>query len=175
MNTITEDEERDELTFSSHMAKLTRAVLGVDAFDNQKEYLKETPKPEKMSVKQWINRIRNINSYLPLMDQESRAFSEKELIAEVVSKNIPAAWRIQYRLAKLHLKTKIDDIISDLTLEENIKTHLKSNHDKANKNKRLKNPCRVHNGGHEWDDYHQNPKNNKNDDKNNRNNTDNRQ
>ena len=55
INTINEDEERDELTFSSHMAKLTRAVLGVDAFDNQKEYLKETPKPENMSVKQWIN------------------------------------------------------------------------------------------------------------------------
>jgi hypothetical protein len=55
INTINEDEERDELTFSSHMAKLTRAVLGVDAFDNQKDYLKETPKPENMSVKQWIN------------------------------------------------------------------------------------------------------------------------
>ena len=77
INTINEDEERDELTFSSHMAKLTRAVLGVDAFDNQIEYLKETPKPENMSVKQWINRIRNINSYLPLMDQEARTFSEK--------------------------------------------------------------------------------------------------
>jgi hypothetical protein len=51
INTISEDEERDELTFSSHMAKLTRAVLGVDAFDNQKDYSKETPKPEKMSVK----------------------------------------------------------------------------------------------------------------------------
>ena len=31
INTVSEDEERDELTFSSHMAKLTRAVLGVDA------------------------------------------------------------------------------------------------------------------------------------------------
>jgi hypothetical protein len=62
--------------------------------------LKETPKPEKMSVKQWINWI----------------------------KNIPVASRMQYRLAKLHLKAKIDDIISNLALtEENIKTHQKSN------------------------------------------------
>jgi hypothetical protein len=36
------------------MAKLTRAALGVDAFDNQKDYLKETPKPEKMSVYQLL-------------------------------------------------------------------------------------------------------------------------
>jgi hypothetical protein len=101
------------------------------------------------------------------MDQEARAFSEKELIAEVISKNIPSAWRVQYRLAKLHLKTKIDDIISDLTLiEENIKTHPKPNHEKTNKNKQLKNPCRVHDGGHEWEDCRQNPKNQKNEDRN---------
>jgi hypothetical protein len=68
------------------------------------------------------------------MDQDARAFSEKELIAEVISKNIPSVWRIQYRLAKFHLKARIDDIISDLTLiEENIKTHPKSNQDKTNK------------------------------------------
>jgi len=36
INIMNEDEDRDELTFSSHVAKLTRAVLGVDAFDNQK-------------------------------------------------------------------------------------------------------------------------------------------
>jgi hypothetical protein len=86
--------------------------------------MKETQKPEKMSVKQWINWIKNINSYLPLMDQDAQAFSKKELIAEVILKNIPSVWRVQYRLAKLHLKARIDDIISDLTLiEENIKTH----------------------------------------------------
>jgi hypothetical protein len=166
ISTINEDEERDELTFSSHMAKLTRAVLGVDAFDNKKDYLKETPKPEKMSVKQWINRIKNITSYLPLMDQEARTYSKKELSAKIISKNIPIAWRVQYRLAKLHLKAKIDDIISDLTLiEENIKTHQKTNQEKTNKNKQFKNPCKLHNGNHEWDDCRQNPKNQKEDGK----------
>jgi len=44
-----ENEERDELTFTESLGKLTKAVLGVDAFDNQKEYMKETQKPEKMS------------------------------------------------------------------------------------------------------------------------------
>jgi hypothetical protein len=166
INTISEDEERDELTFSSHMAKLTRAVLGVDAFDSQKDYLKETPKPENMTVKQWINQIRNINSYLPLMDQEARAFSEKELITEIISKNIPTAWHVQYRLAKLHLKAKIDDIINNLTLiEENVKTHQKSNQEKTHKNKQFNPPCKLHNGIHEWDDCRQNSKNQEDDGK----------
>jgi hypothetical protein len=106
-----ENEDRDELSFNESMGKLTNAVLGVDAFDNQKEYMKKTQKPEKISVKIWINRIKNINSYLPLMDQDARAFSEKELIAEVILKNIPSVWHVQYRLAKLHLKARIDDTI----------------------------------------------------------------
>ncbi len=128
------------------------AVLGEDGLRNQKEYLKNTPKPEKMSMKQWVNRIKNINSYLPLMQEDGCAFSEEDLIAEVITKNIPSTWNVQFRLAKLHLKTLIIDIISDLTvIEENIKTHHKNSQEKPHK-KHLKNPCRLLNGGHEWDD-----------------------
>ncbi len=62
---------------------------------------------------------------------------------------------------KLHLKTRIKDIISKLTVtEEQIKTHLKTNQNNPNK-KQLKNPSRLHNGGHEWDDCRKNPKNQK--------------
>jgi hypothetical protein len=59
------EEERDELTFGEHLAELTSAILGQETLHYQKDYLKNTPKPEKMSVKQWINRMKNINSYLP--------------------------------------------------------------------------------------------------------------
>jgi len=54
-------------TFENHLKELISAILGEDALRNQKGFLKTTPKPEKMSVKQWINQIKNINSYLPLM------------------------------------------------------------------------------------------------------------
>jgi hypothetical protein len=59
-----EDEVRDELIFDNHLKELTSAILGDDGLRNQKDYLKDTPKPDKMSVKEWINRIKNINSYL---------------------------------------------------------------------------------------------------------------
>jgi hypothetical protein len=56
---------------------------------------------------------------------------------------------------------RIKDIISKLTvIEEQIKTHPKTNQNNSNK-KQLKNPCRLHNGGHEWDDCRKNPKNKK--------------
>jgi hypothetical protein len=160
-----EEEVRDELSFDDHLQELTSAILGEDALRNQKDYLKTTPKPDKMSVKQWINRIKNINSYLPLMQPNGRSFTEEDLIAEVISKNIPAAWKNFFKMFKLHLETKIKDIISELTvIEEQVKTHPKSNQNLSHK-KQLKTPCRFHNGNHQWDDCRQNPKNQKNDDK----------
>jgi len=162
---IEEEEERDELTFEEHLNELTSAILGQDALRYQKDYLKNTPKPEKMFVKQWINRIKNINSYLPLMQEGGKSFTEEELIAKVISKNIPSAWVKDFRMFKLHLKTRIRDVLTDLTvMEEQVKTNLKPSN--SDKKQHLKNPCRIHNGGHEWDDCCQNPKNIKSDDQN---------
>jgi hypothetical protein len=152
-----EDQDGNEETFTEHVQELTSAILGEDALRNQKDYLKNTPKPEKMSVKQWVNRMKNINSYLPLMQVGGRSFTEEELVSEVISKNIPSVWIKDFRMFKLHLKTRVKDVLTDLTMiEEQIKTPKPTNFD--NKNKHLKNPCRLH-GSHEWDDCRQNPKN----------------
>ncbi len=77
------------------------------------------------------------------MQPNGRPFSEEDLIAEVISKNIPAAWEKDFKMFKLHLKTKIKDILSELTvIEEQIKIHPKNN-DNTNK-KQLKNACKLH-------------------------------
>jgi len=157
-----EDEEdaRDELSFDEHLQELTSAILGDDALRNQKNYLKNTPKPDKMSVKQWINRIKNINSYL-LMQPNGRPFTEEDLIVEVISKSIPNAWIKDFKMFKSHLKTSIKEIISELTvIKEQIKPHPKTSQNNSN-GKQLKNPCRIHNAGHEWEDCRKNPKNQK--------------
>ncbi len=49
-----------------------------------------------------------------------------------------------------------------VVIEEQVKTNPIPTHDHNNINghkKQLKNPCHVHNGGHEWADCRQNPKN----------------
>jgi hypothetical protein len=48
-----EEEEmvRDELTFENHLWELTKEIVGLDAYRNQKEYLKRTGKPDGLSVK----------------------------------------------------------------------------------------------------------------------------
>jgi hypothetical protein len=53
-----------------------------------------------MSVKQWVNRLKNINSYLPLMQRNGRSFSKEDLIAKIIAKNIPHAWIKDFKLAK---------------------------------------------------------------------------
>jgi hypothetical protein len=66
---------------------------------------------------------------------------------------------------KLHLKMHIRDVLTDLTvIEKQVKTNLKPSN--SDKKQHLKNPCRIHNRGHEWDDCRQNPKNIKSDEKN---------
>jgi len=85
INVIDDNQARDELTFEEHLKELISPVLGEGALCNQKEYLKKTPKLEKMTVKQWINRIKNINSYLPLMKPNTQAFTEEDLINKVIA------------------------------------------------------------------------------------------
>jgi len=171
INVIDEDEVRDDITFQFHIHEFTTAILGNDAFRNQKDYLKSTPKRNNMSVKQWINRLLNINSYLPLMQRNARAFLEEDLISEVISRNIPAVWMKDFELSKLHLQTEISEIMTDLTIiEAQVKVQPKQSDKTHQNNKNLRNPCRLHHGSHEWDECCQNPKNQKTDDRNTTNN-----
>ena len=97
-------------------------MSGNGAVRNQKKYLTTTLKPEKMSVKQWISRIKNINSYIPFMEAEASAMPERDLINDVITPNIPTAWEMHYYLQNLHLKTRIRDIIEPLTvIKEQVK------------------------------------------------------
>ncbi len=60
-------QEQWDVTFKFHVREYTNTVLGANALRNQ-----NTQKPENMSVKQWINRLMNKNSYLPLLQQNTQ-------------------------------------------------------------------------------------------------------
>lgn len=96
-----------------------------------------------------------------------KRFSEEDLISEIISRNIPDARIKDYELAKLHLKTEIKDIITDLTIiEARVKVSSKKKEHTHQNEMQFKNPCQIHNGGHEWEDCRQNPKNQQDDGKN---------
>jgi hypothetical protein len=52
------------------------------------------------------------------MQENGRSFTEEELVSEVISKNIPSAWVKDFRMFKLHLKTRVKDVLTDLTVIE---------------------------------------------------------
>jgi hypothetical protein len=64
---------------------------------------------------------------------------------------------------KLHLKEDVRDMVDDLLIIEDQYKKTESKQNKYQHNgKQLKNPCRVHNGTHEWDECRKNPKNQRN-------------
>jgi hypothetical protein len=68
----------DELTFDRHLRELTTKIIGEDAFQNH--YLKKTHKPENLPVKQWLNHVKNITSYLPYIKQNATVLTDEDLI-----------------------------------------------------------------------------------------------
>lgn len=80
--------------------------------------------------------------------KECVAFSGENPIATVITTNIPSAWSKDYRLANLHLKTQIKDIIGTLTnIEEQVEIRPTTNQVQQNK-KNIKIPCRLHHENH---------------------------
>jgi hypothetical protein len=88
-------------------------------------------------------------------------FSEEDLIAEVITPNIPSVWMKDFKILQLDREMKIKNIMQKLLImEETVKVEKKNTHRQGQENnKHLKNPCRVHNGGHEWDDCRETPQN----------------
>jgi hypothetical protein len=58
------------------------------------------------------------------MQENGRAFTKEELVSEVISKNIPSAWVKDFRMFKLHLKTQVRDVLTNLMMIE-LKNKLK--------------------------------------------------
>ena len=59
----------------------TTASLGTHALRKRKKYLKNTQKPDNTSVKQWINMVMTVDSWLPLIPQNTKPFSKEDLIS----------------------------------------------------------------------------------------------
>jgi hypothetical protein len=53
------NETRDKLPFEDHLWNFTQETNGSYAYRSQKEYLKRTAKPERISVKLWLIWIKN--------------------------------------------------------------------------------------------------------------------
>jgi hypothetical protein len=63
---------------------------------------------------------------LPLMEQDAVGLTKRELIAEVITPNLPKPWQTNFKLLKLNRKTKIREVLDELVvMEETIKLEKK--------------------------------------------------
>ena len=82
--------------FYQCVEQLCSEVFPEEAADNVKDYLKTTTKPRTLNVRQWIARIKTINTYIPLVEQGATSFTDRELIKYVISENIPKSWKAKF-------------------------------------------------------------------------------
>ncbi len=89
---------KDYANFQLDLWRLTDKQIDDDSVRKQKRYLENTKKPRKMTSKEWLNRLKVINNYLPRMKSGQRKYSEEELIEKIVQNNIPESWMEKFEL-----------------------------------------------------------------------------
>ena len=177
-DSIIEGQLKSQENFEEQILALSEEVLGLDAEENQKEYLKNTPKPNNMSVKIWLRRIKHINGLVRLMGEGATGLTTKIIIKEVITENVPAAWRVHLKAQRLHRSNSIaevqqllevleeEHIASDDEEERESKNNQQSGKGKGKNQKSgstagnsdIKNPCKIPNHkGHDWRECYNNP------------------
>ena len=51
-----------------------------------------------MTSKEWLNRIKVINNYLPCMKNGQPKYSDEELVEKIIQDNIPNSWQERFEL-----------------------------------------------------------------------------
>lgn len=107
-----------------------------------------------------------MNAYMKLMEDNGTIFTEEELITEIITKNIPSAWKMQFKLQALHkaehleeITTKLQKIESEIKIQDNQGSELSPKdpeHPKNGEGKR-KNLCKLPcHKGHTWEQCYNN-------------------
>ena len=127
-----------------------------------------------MTSKEWLNRIKVINNYLPRMKNGQPKYSDEELVEKIIQDNIPDSWQERFELLDGPKATDLRAV--QLTLQkiercENVENAKKAEKNKDGKNKKKSgngsgsqqrsNPCRKEGHDNDWKDCPDNWKNKK--------------
>jgi len=176
--------QRNATGYKRCVKKVIEKVCGKEAFEKQLNYLENTRKPLNMSMMDWIEKIEEINSYLPVLDDSEESLSIEEVNKKIICKNLVGQDAVEYLRQGGKRLTDRDEIIELLESieearelnsylkekkrkkDENFKkkrnnnntNHEESDDDDDNTNGCIKNKCRKH-GNHSWFDCPDNPRN----------------
>ena len=63
--------------FAENIIELVNEIIGEDAKDNQKDYIRNTEKPVKTPARKWTRRLKSINNRIKLMGDGAESLTEK--------------------------------------------------------------------------------------------------
>ena len=159
--------------FYDNQKELAKTLLDDDAVEDLKTFLQSSKKPRRMRIDNYIRRIKVLNNYIPLMENGAIKLTERELIKQVILKNVPVSWNLALKRANNHKSTSLSDLQRILKpieeadeVERKWKESNKSRNGKDNEHKRgnpnnnnnnnSKNandkPCRKPGHNHLWGD-----------------------
>ena len=69
---------------------------GNEAHEKQLSYMENTRKPFNMSMMDWIEKIEEINSYLPVLDDNEDPLSIEEINRKIICKNLVGQDAVEY-------------------------------------------------------------------------------
>lgn len=80
---------KDKASWTTYLEEYVERLIGKDAYENQRDYIKEVKKPKDMNVRKWLLQIKIMNTCLPFLlnSGKGNTFSERELV-KIIGKNI---------------------------------------------------------------------------------------
>ena len=87
-----------------------KALLDEEAIEDLKTYLRNTKKPRKMRIDNYIRRIKTLSNYILLMDNGAIKLTEREMIKQAVLKGIPVTWSLDFKRENNHNCTTLTDL-----------------------------------------------------------------
>ena len=82
----------------SALTAMTREYLPIDCAKNTVRYLNQVRKPIEMSIEEFYNRIKTIDSYLPHMPGPLNASLTNDQLVSIVERAVPSEWQMKYCL-----------------------------------------------------------------------------
>ena len=111
--------DEDQVTWDNNLVELIEVLTGDDSFEMQKDYILETRKPNNMSTRTWVLRMKAMNAYLPVLglNNGEDAMSEQELV-RVISRNIPNSWKARFKMVGGHHSVTVAQALKTLSYIE---------------------------------------------------------
>mmetsp|Transcript_647 Transcript_647/g.1554 ORF Transcript_647/g.1554 Transcript_647/m.1554 type:complete len:337 (+) Transcript_647:381-1391(+) len=174
-STATRHEATNRGKWTHLLQDVSKAIFMKGAFEDQIDYLEDTKRPNKMDPTEYVERVFTINERLTYFERGASPLSAKQINRKIITKNIGGTFKSKYILQGgddlddeddiLDMINKISKCVAaqnedDESERKQTKRESKFAEESTKKiNPNIQQPCRKHDGKHDWRNCPDNPNN----------------